>query len=48
MIGWTPSLGLVPLFGGAAVKLGRAIRRNASVTRRSLLIGHNGGPKLDD
>lgn len=50
MIGWTPALlrSPLPLLGGAAVRLGGALRRNATVSRRSLLIGHNNGPTLDD
>jgi hypothetical protein len=50
MIGWRATLlgSPLPLLGGAAAKLGSAIRRNATLSRRSFLIGHNGGPKLDD
>lgn len=48
VIGWTPALLRSPisLFGGAALRLNKAIRRNAMISRRTLLTGHNGGPKL--
>ncbi len=44
MCGWTPPS--LPFLGAAAAwKAGEAVRRNATLSRRSLLIGHNKGPK---
>lgn len=48
MIGWTPALlrSPLPILGGAAVRLGKAMRRNAITSRRALLTGHNVRPKF--